>query len=177
MTHFAPTHLPHLDEKYYRRGKKIPKTFYRITVKALIQNEEWKILILKEGRYADKNSSYYRDDAWLYDLPGWGLSWGEDFRKWLSREIQEEMWLSESDITIANEPEYVYITELDDRYYGDREKDDFYPVCMFIYRVELAHYNFHESPECTGYEWIGIDEFKEYPLWTHSRDLQRVWIK
>jgi|GEM_PF-5015642 len=40
MTHFAPTHIPHLDEKYYRRGKKIPKTFYRITVKALIQNEE-----------------------------------------------------------------------------------------------------------------------------------------
>ncbi len=175
MTHFAPTHLPHLWEKYYRRGKKIPKSFYRITVKALIQNEEWKILLLKEGRYADKKSSYYRNDTWLYDLPGGGLEWGEDFRLGLAREIREEMWMKEKDIQIALEPEYIYITELDDRYHRDTERDDFYPVCMFVYRTKLTHYNFHESPECTGYEWVSIDDFQAYPIWTHSAYLATVW--
>ena len=175
MTHFVPTHLPHLGEKYYRRGKKIPKTFYRITIKALIQNEEWKILLLKEGRYADKNSPYYRNDAWLYDLPGGGLEWGEDFRSGLMREIMEEMGLRKKDIEITPEPEYVYITELDDRYHDDALRDDFYPVCMFIYKTKLAHYNFHTSSDCTRYEWVDISDFEKYPIWTHSAYLATVW--
>jgi hypothetical protein len=40
MTQFLSPLLPHLGEKYFRRGKKIPKGFYRITVKAMIQDDE-----------------------------------------------------------------------------------------------------------------------------------------
>jgi len=83
--------------------------------------------------------------------------------------------MKEKDIQIALEPEYIYITELDDRYHKDIDRDDFYPVCMFVYRTKLAHYNFHESPECTGYEWVNIDDFQTYPIWTHSAYLAKVW--
>jgi hypothetical protein len=63
MTQFLPPSLPHLGEKYFRRGKKIPKGFYRITVKAVVINKNGDILILKEGRFSDKNSEFYRNDA------------------------------------------------------------------------------------------------------------------
>ena len=36
----------------------------------------------------------------MYDLPGGGLDWGEDFRDGLLREIGEEMGLEPEDIEI-----------------------------------------------------------------------------
>ena len=40
MTQFFSPSLSHIGEQYFRRGKKIPKGFYRITVKAMIQDDE-----------------------------------------------------------------------------------------------------------------------------------------
>jgi 8-oxo-dGTP pyrophosphatase MutT (NUDIX family) len=175
MTYFFPPTLPHYTEKYYRRGKKIPKGFYRLTVKALIVNEKWEILILKEGKYSDKKSEFYRDDAWLYDLPGWGLEYGEDFSAGLARELEEEIGIKKWEYEMAKEPLYVFISEIDDRYHDDMERDDFYPVCMFIYPTKLAHFDFHESPECSEYEWVSLEKFRKYPIWTHSKTLEKYY--
>jgi ADP-ribose pyrophosphatase YjhB (NUDIX family) len=55
-----------------------PKTFYRVSVKALIKNSEGKILVLKENQ-----------DTW--SLPGGGLDHGEDPIVGLRRELKEEL--------------------------------------------------------------------------------------
>ena len=70
MTQFFPPHLPHLGEQYYRRGKKIPKNFHRLTMKALVLNMNHEILLIKEARYTEKKSGFYREDGGMYDLPG-----------------------------------------------------------------------------------------------------------
>ncbi len=179
MTHFASTHLPHLSEKYFRRGKKIPKWFYRITIKALIQDEEWRILLLKEGRWEDPKSKYYKKNWGMYDLPWGGLDWWEDFREGLFREIKEEMWLRGEDINIASSPEYIYITEVNDGRWWDFETDDFYPVCVYVYRVQLSHYNFifDDSPECADFVWVTLDDFSKYPIYSHSARLGEIMLK
>jgi ADP-ribose pyrophosphatase YjhB (NUDIX family) len=179
MSQFFPPLLPHLWEKYFRRGKKIPKGFYRITVKAMIQDNEWKILLLKEGRWENPVSIEYKEQWGMYDLPGGGLDWGEDWKDGLLREIQEEMWLEPQDIEIEETPEYVYITEVDDGRWGDPETDDFYPVCVHVYRVTLAHYDlkFDRSPEYTDFVWVAPEDFDQYRIYSHSARLGNILIR
>jgi hypothetical protein len=38
-------------------------------------NSIGEILLLKEERYGDKESEFYREDGGMYDLPGGGLNW------------------------------------------------------------------------------------------------------
>ena len=64
-----------------------PDTFYRVAVKALIRDEEGKILLIKE-----------KSDKW--DLPGGGLNHGEEPEAGLARELKEEVGISE-DITVG----------------------------------------------------------------------------
>ncbi len=175
MTSFFPPHLPHLGESYFRRWKKIPKGFYRITVKAVAMNPEWEILLLKEERYGDKKSEFYREDGGMYDLPGGGLSWWEDFHLWLLREVVEEMWIDQDDFEIADAPLYVQISELDDRYHDDTEKDDFYPVLMMYYPVKFHHLDFQGSRECESLIWMGIEKFREKEIWSHTASLANIF--
>lgn len=177
MTQFFPPHLPHLGESYFRRGKKIPKGFYRITVKAVVMNEKWEILLLKEGRFRDKKSEFYREDGGMYDLPGGGLSWWEDFRIWLAREIAEEMWTREENFIIADNPLSVQVSELDDRYHEDREKDDFYPVLMMYYPVRLCSLDIQKSQECAECSWLSIEKFSEKQIWSHTASLANIFKK
>ena len=175
MTQFLPPDLYHTDAKYYRRWKKIPKGFYRIAAKAIVMNKEWKILLLREGRFADKKSELYRNDRWMFDLPGGWIDYGEYFRDGLIRELSEEIWLSSTEIIVWEQPLYVQTTELDDRYYDDIVRNEFYPVCLFYYPVRLLHYDFQESPECSEFEWVHISEFKDYPIWSHSMWLVKIF--
>lgn len=177
MTQFFPPHLPHLGESYFRRGKKIPKGFYRITVKAVAVNEKWEILLLKEERYGDKKSEFYREDGVMYDLPGGWLAWWEDFRAWLAREIAEEMWIGEDDFVIADVPLSVQVSELDDRYHEDREKDDFYPVLMMYYPVKFHHLDIHASRECADTIWLPIEKFRQKQIWSHTASLENIFKK
>ncbi len=63
---------------------------YRISVKAVIKNDEGRILLIKESGYS-------------WELPGGGLEHGEDPRQGLTREIAEETgfnvdWMSEKPV-------------------------------------------------------------------------------
>jgi ADP-ribose pyrophosphatase YjhB (NUDIX family) len=55
-----------------------PNTFYRVSVKALVKNDEGEILVLKENQ-----------NTW--SLPGGGLDHGEDPIAGLRRELEEEL--------------------------------------------------------------------------------------
>jgi hypothetical protein len=69
----------------------------------------------------------------------------------------------------------VQIAEVDDRYFGDRDRDDFYPTLMMYYAVKFAHFDFYEFPECTGYEWVTLDEYRTKPIWSHSMGLAKIF--
>lgn len=175
MTNFFPPHLPHLWKKYYRRGKKIPKGFYRITVKAIVVNEKQEILFLREWRFSDKSSEFYRSDNWLYDLPGWWVQYWDGFREGLLRELSEEIWLDESDIVISDHPLYIQISELNDRYFDDPEKDDFYPVLMMYYAVKIQNADVFEKSQYTQFIWENIHEFGQVPIFSHSASLADIF--
>lgn len=59
-----------------------PNTFYRVSVKALIKDEQGRVLVVKE-----------KQDAW--DLPGGGLDHGENIIDGMKREIIEELGIAD----------------------------------------------------------------------------------
>lgn len=64
---------------------KYPNTFYRVSVKALIRNDNGEVLVIKEHQ-----------DKW--ELPGGGLDHGESVHEGLRRELIEELGI-ENDFT------------------------------------------------------------------------------
>ena len=144
-------------------------------MKAIILNKNNEILLLKEGRYKDKKSGFYREDGGMYDLPGGWLDWGEDFRGWLSREIVEEMWISYENFLVADSPLCVQLTELDDRYHKDENEDDFYPVLMMYFPVKILDFHFGKSDECVDTIWLPIEKFGEKQIWSHSQSLACIF--
>lgn len=71
---------------------------FRVSIKCLLQNEENKVLVVKE-----------RDRNW-WDLPGGGMDHGEDIKTAIAREMKEEVNL-EGDFTYSilavDEPGYI----------------------------------------------------------------------
>ena len=60
---------------------------YSISLKALIKNKKWEILIMEKPK-----SSYM---SWFYDFPWWRIDKNEreaDLKEVLLREIKEELW-------------------------------------------------------------------------------------
>lgn len=58
---------------------KYPNTFYRVSLKAIIRNEQGEVLCVKE------------DGSPAWSLPGGGIDHGESDRQALAREIYEEV--------------------------------------------------------------------------------------
>lgn len=104
--------------------------FYRISVKALIENEEGKFLLLRE-----------KNDMW--ELPGGGLDHGEEAHVGLAREIQEEMGVPVQSIEQA--PSF-FTTTL-------HRKGEYW-IANVIYRVQLQHFNITVSDECLEYRFF-----------------------
>lgn len=146
-------------------------------MKAIILNKNNEILLLKEARYKDKKSGFYREDGGMYDLPGGWLDWGEDFRTGLMREVKEEMWISYENFLVADSPLYIQLTELDDRYHKDENEDDFYPVLMMYYPVKILDLHFGTSDECIDIIWLPIEKFGEKQIWSHSASLAQIFQK
>lgn len=62
-----------------------PNTFYRVSVKALIRNEQGHVLVLKENQ-----------NTW--SLPGGGLDHGEDPKLGILRELKEELGVNTAQV-------------------------------------------------------------------------------
>ena len=114
--------------------KDMPNCFYRVSVKALILDDQKRFLLMKE-----------HDGVW--DLPGGGLDFGEDPRECLTREIKEEAGLEV--ISISEQPKY-FLTAL----HRDRQ----WWLANAIYETKIKDFNFQPSPECTELKFFTKDE-------------------
>lgn len=98
-----------------------PNTIYRISIKALIEQDD-KVLLVKE-------------DNWKWELPWSGLDHGENPQKWLEREIMEEMWLKT--LSIESNPSY-FLTWFENNKWKSN----------VVYKTTLENFEFTPSEEC-----------------------------
>lgn len=113
-----------------------PSTIYRVVAKALITNQDNKILVVKEGQ-----------DFW--SLPGGGLEHGESAQDCIKREIQEEIGLT--DIHVG---EIIYSTNV----YLD-QKDIW--MTWIVYRADSGSSTFTLGDGVTDAKYIDIEEIKD----------------
>jgi len=130
----------------------IENCFYRISIKALILNEERnKFLITKE-----KNGEW--------ELPGGGLDWGMSPQKDLSREIGEEMGLKVT--YIAKHPSY-FLTDL------TRSKKIW--IANVLFETELENLNFTPSDECVEVRFVNFEDVKKLPVFPNVLKLAEMF--
>jgi ADP-ribose pyrophosphatase YjhB (NUDIX family) len=116
----------------------VENCYYRVSVKALIYNEEGKFLLCKE-------------ETWVWDLPWWGLDHFENPIDWLKRELKEEMWLETT--YINKKPKYFFTAH--------RITSEKRPwVANICYEVKVKDLNFIKSDECVEIWFFSSDEIK-----------------
>jgi len=81
---------------------KYPNTFYRVSVKALIKDQDGNILVVKEHQ-----------DKW--ELPGGGLDQGESVHDCLKRELLEELNITNDFTESFNKIETQYMPSRPDK--------------------------------------------------------------
>lgn len=113
----------------------IPPCFYRISVKALIHNDEGKFLLVKE-------------DNGLWELSGGWVDYGEDPRECLIREVYEEMWLKVT--FIAEQPSYFFTSK-------SRRGVD---IANVLYEARVENFDFTPSSECVEIWFFTVEEAK-----------------
>ncbi|MFT5849767.1 MAG: 8-oxo-dGTP diphosphatase [Patiriisocius sp.] len=134
----------------------IPECFYRVSVKALVLNENRdKFLIMQE------------DNGW-WDLPGGGLDWGTLPQDDVVREIDEEMALKVK--SVSDKPLYFYTNGKPRK--SNPELSIWY--AYVLYEVELEDLDFFPSDECVAIDFVDIDSLPKENVHlqvTHLADL------
>ena len=115
-----------------------PSTYYRVSIKALVIDENEKVLLMKEN-----------NGQW--ELPWGWLDHGEEPHCWLKREIHEEMWLET--IYIAKQPSY-FLTWFENNKWKSN----------VIYETKLKNLEFNKSDECVEIWFFSKEEAKKLNL-------------
>ncbi len=123
-----------------------PNTFYRTSIKALIFDENKKILLTKDG-----------GDNGKWDFPGGGMDWGETPQICLAREIKEEMGLTAT--WVAEHPSYFYS--------GQSAKGIWFVYA--IYEASVEHLNFTPSDECVDVKFFSVEEAKTQDIFSNVK--------
>ncbi len=128
----------------------IPECFYRISIKALIIDDEKRFLLAKE-------------ENGMWELPGGGLDFGENPQECLIREIKEEMGLSVT--FIANTPSYLLTLQ--------RENTHWFANIIYLTRVE--NLNFTPSDECTEIRFFTKEEALKENIFSNVVDFIKLY--
>jgi len=112
-----------------------PSTIYRVVAKALITDENNKVLVVKESQ-----------DFW--SLPGGGLEHGETPQECIAREVEEEIGLL--DVTVG---EIAYSTSV---YLDQRD----YWMNWVVYRASITSTDFVLGDGVTDAKFIDISEIE-----------------
>jgi len=135
---------------------KIPNSFYRTSIKALILDENKKVALCKQII----NGNDYRD------LPGGGLDHGENFKQCLKRELDEEAWLKVK--TIADHPSHFITRQKIQDIYKNTPKREQY-CANILYETILENTDFTTSDECQEFKFFSKEESKEINLFENVK--------
>jgi len=116
----------------------IKQAWYRVSIKALILNENWDFLLAKENN-------------WVWDFPwGWLDHW-EEIEDCLKRELKEEMGLKI--LFIGNSPScFVAVAK------PESKTRPF--IANIFYKVDVENLNFKVSDECIEIWFFNKDTIK-----------------
>lgn len=129
----------------------IPNCFYRMSVKALILDDEKRFLLTLENKG-------------LWDLPGGGLDIGEEPHACLAREIKEEMGL---DVLHASK-QPLYFFSAPQRHGG-------YWICNVLYEVKVKDLNFIASDECVEARFFTKEEALKENLFSNVKEFIKLY--
>lgn len=119
----------------------IPNCFYRVSIKALVLDEEGRFLLCRE-------------DNGKWELPGGGLDFWENPQEGITREIKEEMGLEVT--SVADRPSY-FFTWLEKW----RWKSN------VIYKTTLQNLDFTPSDECEEIWFFTTEEALKLDLFSN----------
>lgn len=133
----------HRYNKMDRITPDIPKSFYRISVKALILDDQKKFLLVKENNG-------------MWELPGGGLGFGEKPQECLAREIKEEMGL-----------EVVHINEQPSYFLTAPHRKEKHWIANILYETRVKDVQFTPSDECVELRFFTKEEALKEELFTN----------
>ncbi|MFA6159931.1 MAG: NUDIX hydrolase [Parcubacteria group bacterium] len=128
----------------------IPDCFYRVSIKALILDNQKRFLLTFENK------------GW-WELPGGGLDFGEKPAECLIREIKEEMGL---DVIHINEQPSYFVTAL--------HKNGKW-FCNIIYEVIVKDLNFTPSDECMDLRFFTKEEASKENLFLNVMEFVKIY--
>jgi len=131
----------------------IPNCFYRISIKALILDENReKFLVVQE-------------DNGKWEFPGGGLDFKESYVEGLKREIKEEMGLEVTHISLN--PVY-FLTDqmLNGVWYAN-----------VFYEVQLKDFNFIPSDECVALKFVKVEDLKNMEVFPNVTKFGELFSK
>jgi len=129
----------------------VPKCFYRVSIKALILDEQKKFAL-----------SFEKKGSW--DMPGGGLDFGESITEALKREIKEETGLEVT--CISERPSYILTAQ--------NARQTFW-VCNLIYEVKVKDLNFTPSAECLQLKFFTKEEALKEKLYRNVTEFIKMY--
>ncbi len=124
--------------------KKESKNLFVITVKAVVINDDNKVLVLKRPEHE-------KSGAGKYDLPGGSIEQGEDIKPALTREITEETGLE------AEIGPVIHAFDFEKGEGGEPHLSTIGKGIRFLAYHKNGEVKLDEK-EHAGFEWLGIDE-------------------
>jgi 8-oxo-dGTP pyrophosphatase MutT (NUDIX family) len=125
----------------------IPDCFYRISIKALVLNDEWKFLLCRED-----------DGRW--EFPGGGYEYGEITpQECIIREIAEEMWL---EVTSIEEYPSYFVTA--------KHAKRWYHFANVFYKTKLKNLDITRSDECEEVSFFTAEEAMKLELFPNVQE-------
>jgi 8-oxo-dGTP pyrophosphatase MutT (NUDIX family) len=126
---------------------------YRVTAKAIIEDEAGKILLIQE-------------ENGLWEVPGGGIEYGEDPKEALKREVYEEIGVKVSQL--SDNPDYVWTQ--------DRCKEKGYYALYLGYKTSVESFDIKcKSGECVDWAFYNKDELRKIKIHPILTNFVRIY--